>query len=62
MYTVLIVLSLVYNNVQSFFTVEMSKCNDQALVNAMSQGPVFFSLVIRLVESKGGAKVTGVQL
>ena len=38
------------------------KCGDQARVNAMSQGPVSFSLVIRLVESKGGAKVIGVQL
>ena len=38
-------------------------CKDHALVNDKSQGRVFFSLVIRLVETEGGgAPVTGVQI
>ena len=37
-------------------------CKDETLVSARSQGRVFFSLVICLAESKGGGKLTGVQL
>ena len=43
-----------------FFSIGL--CKDETLVSAKSQGRVFFSLVICLAESKGGGKLTGVQL